>query len=700
VTLDPPPLAQSDSVVLEKLDQARFSWFHVKAILISSVGFFTDSYDLNTVSFVNTMLGYSLYNACPLNVPPAYTGITGYTLTSSPFGNGYATLSGGTTTTGTALPATAAGNCAHSAGSLPVPWQLAVTSTATCGTLFGQLFFGAMGDRLGRKSVYGVTLGLMILATILCAATSLPYTIPKNELAVFCMWRFVLGVGIGGDYPLSATIMSEYANVKRRGAMVAVVFSAQGIGAISGAVVATVTTYVMREDIMNCVNGTLPGFNLNQYGEAVPYQCIALNTTWRIIVAIGAIPAVLTLYLRLMLPETPRYTLHVRNNQEEAEQNVEAVVGAQRFKHIKANVNADRITLFSLLSFLAANRFKFGRILIGTAVCWFLLDISFYTSLFNSTILGDIGYAPSPKSCGNNPYIAVVPGLAPGAAGAPAKYYTGQTNFTAAGGHTSYSVPTFTFAFGGVTATKQYNQALALAPLAGNPLSPLVGYSYAKPSNTATGNFTASSLTLVYACTPRTIVNGSSNYTVFVAAGYSIYDKVFKTVSGTAAILMMGYVPGYYFTIALIDWVGRLPIQYMGFTMLVFIYITISVAYDTLLQKNQNALVALFALTQFFANFGPNTTTFIIPAEAFPTKFRSTCHGFSAACGKCGALIAGLGIFDLILKKHDNEFRVAFGILAVPMFLGVFFTMLVPETKGKPLEDLGGDEVLDTAAKA
>ncbi len=63
MTLDPPPLAQSDSVVLEKLDQARFSWFHVKAILISSVGFFTDSYDLNTVSFVNTMLGYSLVRA-------------------------------------------------------------------------------------------------------------------------------------------------------------------------------------------------------------------------------------------------------------------------------------------------------------------------------------------------------------------------------------------------------------------------------------------------------------------------------------------------------------------------------------------------------------------------------------------------------------------------------------------------------------
>ena len=38
--------------------------------------------------------------------------------------------------------------------------------------------------------------------------------------------------------------------------------------------------------------------------------------------------------------------------------------------------------------------------------------------------------------------------------------------------------------------------------------------------------------------------------------------------------------------------------------------------------------------TFFFANFGPNATTFITPVELFTTKYRSTMHGISAACGK------------------------------------------------------------------
>jgi hypothetical protein len=46
-------------------------------------------------------------------------------------------------------------------------------------------------------------------------------------LAQVCIWRFVLGIGIGGDYPLSASIASEYASTKWRGAFVGSVFAAQ-----------------------------------------------------------------------------------------------------------------------------------------------------------------------------------------------------------------------------------------------------------------------------------------------------------------------------------------------------------------------------------------------------------------------------------------------------------------------------------------
>ena len=59
------------------------------------------------------------------------------------------------------------------------------------------------------------------------------------------------------------------------------------------------------------------------------------------------------------------------------------------------------------------------------------------------------------------------------------------------------------------------------------------------------------------------------------------------------------------------------------------------------------AFVFLYCLTNFFTNFGPNTTTFIVPGEAFPTRYRSTAHGISAASGKLGAIIAQVGFANL-----------------------------------------------------
>lgn len=50
--------------------------------------------------------------------------------------------------------------------------------------------------------------------------------------------------------------------------------------------------------------------------------------------------------------------------------------------------------------------------------------------------------------------------------------------------------------------------------------------------------------------------------------------------------------------------------------------------------------MVLLSLANFFQNFGPNTTTFIVPGEVFPTRYRSTAHGISAASGKLGAVIA------------------------------------------------------------
>jgi len=70
----------------------------------------------------------------------------------------------------------------------------------------------------------------------------------------------------------------------------------------------------------------------------------------------------------------------------------------------------------------------------------------------------------------------------------------------------------------------------------------------------------------------------------------------------------------------------------------------------------KNAFVFLYCLANFFQNFGPNTTTFVIPGEAFPTRYRSTGHGISAASGKLGAVISQVGFARLVNIGGTNAF--------------------------------------------
>ena len=71
----------------------------------------------------------------------------------------------------------------------------------------------------------------------------------------------------------------------------------------------------------------------------------------------------------------------------------------------------------------------------------------------------------------------------------------------------------------------------------------------------------------------------------------------------------------------------------------------------------------LYCFANFFQNFGPNVTTFVIPGEVFPTRYRATGHGFSAACGKLGAIVAQIifylkgGSMQTMYALFPNKFR-------------------------------------------
>src|SRR5690606_34232092 len=93
--------------------------------------------------------------------------------------------------------------------------------------------------------------------------------------------RILVGLGIGGDYPSSAIIASEYAPQHRRGFLVLLVFAMQAMGLVVGPLLASV-------------------FLLT----SLPHELV-----WRILLGLGAIPAASVFYLRRRVQETPRYLL-------------------------------------------------------------------------------------------------------------------------------------------------------------------------------------------------------------------------------------------------------------------------------------------------------------------------------------------------------------------------------------------------------
>ncbi|ESQ44700.1 hypothetical protein EUTSA_v10003348mg [Eutrema salsugineum] len=93
--------------------------------------------------------------------------------------------------------------------------------------------------------------------------------------------------------------------------------------------------------------------------------------------------------------------------------------------------------------------------------------------------------------------------------------------------------------------------------------------------------------------------------------------------------------------------------------------------------------IIIYSLTFFVANFGPDATIFVFPAEIFPARLRSTCHGISAAAGKAGAIDK---------TKMDAGYPPSIGVknffFGVINFVGMIMTFLVPASKGKSLEEL------------
>jgi PHS family inorganic phosphate transporter-like MFS transporter len=94
-------------------------------------------------------------------------------------------------------------------GAIPSTSDTALKVATSRGTVIGQLGFGMLADIVGRKKMYGIELIIIIVATLAQSLTSASESMSVVGLLIF--WRVVMGVGIGGDHPLSSIITSEHA---------------------------------------------------------------------------------------------------------------------------------------------------------------------------------------------------------------------------------------------------------------------------------------------------------------------------------------------------------------------------------------------------------------------------------------------------------------------------------------------------------
>ncbi|KAL6760417.1 proton/phosphate symporter, splice variant a [Haematococcus lacustris] len=146
---------------------------------------------------------------------------------------------------------------------------------------------------------------------------------------------------------------------------------------------------------------------------------------------------------------------------------------------------------------------------------------------------------------------------------------------------------------------------------------------------------------------------------------------------------------GYYAAAWIIDrkWYGRVRMQNVGFLAMFVFYIIIYGQWENMGAHGApgagvQAFQALYYLSSFFNQFGPNATTWLVAGEIFPTDIRSSYHGFAACMGKLGAIIASLWI------SYIADQRKVFLVSALWGIAGWFFTTVwMPDTTGLELEE-------------
>ena len=267
-------------MVLERLEALPVGRFHYKLLLVTGLGWLFDSMDTGLIAFILPVL------AKEWGLAPGQMGLIG--------------------------------------------------SIGLIGMALGAVISGTVADRIGRKKVFTITVLLYSIASAFCAL-SWNY----QSLLVF---RFLVGFGLGGELPVAATLVSEYAPSRVRGRFIVLLESFWGLGWIAAACIAY--------------------FFIPVYG-------------WRMAFLIGALPALYVCLIRLHMPESVRYLL-TRGRVDEARQ---IVLSLEKQLHVPSPLftgETETVPVVAKASFRELWKKPFMSRTIMLWLVWFGINFSYY----------------------------------------------------------------------------------------------------------------------------------------------------------------------------------------------------------------------------------------------------------------------------------------------------------------------------------
>ncbi|MEO0408203.1 MAG: MFS transporter [Cyanobacteria bacterium P01_A01_bin.135] len=237
----------------------------------------------------------------------------------------------------------------------------AIATAAVAGSLVGSLTLGPVTDRVGRRLMLIVDVAIFVVAT---AGSALAW-----NAASLIFFRFLVGVGIGADYPISVSYITENVPARHRGRMVIGAFAFQAVGALLGAMTGVATIYLFRV----------------LYPDT---DQMAIQYAWRWMLGVGLLLAIAVAVVRLSVSlESPQYFINRGEYAEASEAATQLLETPVVIKDDGSSEPAERPSFRSLWG-------AYRRQTILAAVPWFLQDIATYgVGIFTPTIIAMLAFA-------------------------------------------------------------------------------------------------------------------------------------------------------------------------------------------------------------------------------------------------------------------------------------------------------------------